>query len=137
MTDTFEERQITRDEIRVGDRILATYLNSGGIKETYEFTVEGVEGNILKTPEGGEFHLYDTLYDYILLDRPKPALPTEPGSVIVDVETYIRKYPIMLLVGDELWHAPTSTSEEATYYAVLSENIQSWSPARVVKGEKA
>ena len=47
MTDTFEERQITNDEIRVGDRIGTTFRDSGGIKRTYEFTVADVDGNIV------------------------------------------------------------------------------------------
>ena len=135
MTDTFEERQITRDEIRVGDRILATYFDSGGIKMTYEFTVADVEGNILKTPEGGEFRLYDVLYDYVLLDRPKPALPTEPGSVIVDVTTGAYTVPVAILLREGMWSGPASGLDKSVVFD--SGMIRAWSPARVVKGEKA
>ena len=130
MTDTFEERQITNDEIRVGDRIVATYRDSGGIKRTYEFTVADVDGNTLKTPEGGIFYTYG-IRDYILLDRPKPELPTELGSVIVDVTTVNYRYPVAVLLHGDLWGGPVTDED---YYATFrAEMVESFTLARVVK----
>ena len=134
MTDTFEERQITNDEIRVGDRIGATYRDSGGIKRIYEFTVADVDGNTLKTPEGGIFYTYG-IRDYILLDRPKPALPTELGSVIVDVTTGAYTVPVAILLREGMWSGPASGLDKSVVFD--SGMIRAWSPARVVKGEKA
>ena len=130
MTNKFEERQITKDEIRVGDRIVATYHDSDGIKRTYEFTVADVDGSILKTPEGGIFRPYEQ-YTYTLLDRPKPELPTELGSVIVDVTTVNYRYPVAVLLHGDLWGGPITDED---YYATFrADMVESFTLARVVK----
>ena len=84
------ERQIKPEDIRVGDRIRIEWM-AGGVFQTWTGTVAKVDADgDFESKEGrviGTSYIKEIINDgenitITLLDRPKPPLPTEVGSVI-------------------------------------------------------
>lgn len=145
MTTTDLPRPIARADIRVGDRIRAEWTTCG-VERTSTGTVDSIDDKILRSADGGYIGWIGGSPDagtYTLLDRPAPALPTEPGSVIlasrIDGVDYDPPVPLAyttpaypsdtapwILLGDEgdrrRWYSP--------------DKIESWAPARIVPADE-
>ncbi|GAA2546046.1 hypothetical protein HD598_002119 [Neomicrococcus aestuarii] len=123
------EREIEFKDIRVGDTIRREW-----VRRKVEWTSKGeitavhaddlcveVEGEGLWCQRDGK--------TYILVNRPTPKLPTEPGSVII--ATKVRgvegKWRMMLAMY-EVWLSPERINDTQWH---TDDNIQEWTLAEV------
>lgn len=139
MTTTTLPRPIAREDIRVGDRIRAEWT-ACGVERTSTGTVDSIDAKILRSADGGYIGWIGGSPDagtYTLLDRPAPALPTEPGSVIlasrIDDVDYDPPVPLALAYTVRFHHHPWmllgDRGDRDRWYR--PERIKSWVPARI------
>lgn len=129
MTEYIEVEDPT--DVREGDLIEATF-------DGHPF------GGVVWRTKGGGLAVGSSIVEYddgrlslkiniTRIQRPKPelpSLPSEPGSVIVDVELWHGKenHPLAVLSERGDWYLPS-----ADYMHAAPREITSWSPATVVK----
>ena len=133
------EQQIKPEDVRVGDRIRVEWM--------VDDVLHAETGTIAKIDGGGDFHTKSEWFIgplYIkarirkgeqititLLDRPKPKLPTEVGSVIHVSECQGKVCDVLaMLCDDGLWCTPTPV---AGYSYHSPSNITAWEPRNVVE----
>jgi hypothetical protein len=123
-------RKIASEDVRKGDTIRATFM-ANGLVATREGVAHGKSpSGVITTVEGG--YIGCETSNLYLVDRPKPVLPTEPGSVII--ATKVRDLTgewAMALVGKN-WY---SAGRVCGLYAHTPERIQEWIPAKIVPAE--
>ena len=115
------------NDVKIGDRVTFTYQGHEVVADVYYDEYENVRV--------GTNLLYD-VNKYVLtnVDRPTRTLPTEPGSVILDVVTDEGEYSIAVKQNDDYWwFLPTSPPEDNHY--IYPGDILSFTPARVVPDE--
>lgn len=137
MTD-FEPRTIPHDEIRKGDTIRTTYMEYD-VEKSVTGTVHSIDyhdrwftaRNMLITTDTAASPIYT------LLDRPKPKLPTSPGSVI-----RIRTFSIGAFSGGDITLAEPVLSflDADSEWVIVYDggnkylrpgNITDWSPLTI------
>ena len=135
MTESSTERAVGRpiawEDVRVGDTIERRWT-SKGITYSERVTVAKIDGPYLHAAEGGAVAFYYGSKSLFLIDRPKPQLPTEVGSVIVNAT--IRGVPgqVATLVETyrgQLWRTSITL---AGVYAHDPEHITEWTLGKVV-----
>lgn len=133
------EQQIKPEDVRVGDRIRVEWMVDD-VLHAETGTVAKIDGNGgLSSKEGwsiGPAYIQKRVnkgeqITINLLDRPKPKLPTEVGSVIHVSECQGEKCDVLaMLCDDGLWYTPISV----TGYSFHSpSNITEWEPRNVVE----
>lgn len=120
------------DDIQAGDIIRVTYSASGVLVE-HTGTVEAVNtlAGIAYTKESG--HLWNSGWDttkpvFKLIDRPKPPLPTEPGTVVLSWQP-VELGEVPLILRDGKWWYLNGES----CYHVSSVQDRPWKLAKVVE----
>lgn len=120
--------EIKFDDVRVGDTVQVEW-DTSGVHYAATITVSEVDNGWLHNSDGNIILADDK--SLTLLDRPKPELPTELGSVIVDVTTVNYRYPVAVLLHGDLWGGPLTDGD---YYGTFrAERVESFTLARVVK----
>ena len=136
------EQMIKYEDVRVGDRIRVEWMMRD-VLETWTGTVAGVDKDGDFTSKDGWVIGLSYIKEIInngeqititLLDRPKPPLPTEAGSVIHVSECRgIECDTLAVLDRDGHWYTPTAVA----YYSFHSpSDITAWEPRNVVEVEK-
>ena len=129
------EQMIKYKDIRVGDRISVEWM-MGDVLQTYTGTVAKIErSGGLRSEEGrfiGLSYINKNGKSTItLLDRPKPPLPTEVGSVIHVSECRdVKCDTLAMLDHDWLWYTPIPV---AGYVFHDPSDITAWEPRDVVE----
>ena len=135
MTESSTERTAGRpiawEDARVGDTIEQRWT-SKGVACSERGTVAKIDGSYLDTAEGGAIAYQYEPRGLLLIDRPKPELPTEVGSVIVNAT--IRGVPgqVATLVdayAGQFWRTSITL---AGMYAHDPEHITEWTLGKVV-----
>ena len=120
-------------EVRPGDWVKAEYLYRGRAHPLEGEAWEDGDGylcvgvTIIRLEDGGN----PSYIRFISASRPAPALPTEPGSVILaskvrDVEL---DPPMVLFRGHDVWWSPRHIKGCVWH---RSRHVQEWAPAEVV-----
>ena len=135
MTESSTERAagqpIAWEDVRVGDTI-ERRGTSKGVTYSERGTVAKIDGAYLHAAEGGAVaHRYG-VGELLLIDRPKPPLPTEVGSVIVNAT--IRGVPgqVATLVetyGGKFWRTSITLAGVDVHDP---EHITEWTLGKVV-----
>ena len=129
---------IKYEDIRVGDRIRVEWM-VGDVLETETGTVAKIDvSGGLRTKEGcyiGSSHINKNGKSTItLLDRPKPKLPNEVGSVIHVSECRgFECNTLAVLDYDWNWYTPIPV---AGYAFHNPSDITAWEPRNVVEVQK-
>ena len=133
------EQRIELEEVRVGDRIRIEFMMAD-ISKTWTGTVAriGMDGDLLTQEEWfiGPAYIQDHInkgarINIVLLDRPKPKLPTEVGSVIHVSECQGEKCDVLaMLCDDGLWYTPIPVPRVSFH---SPSNITEWEPRNVVE----
>ena len=132
------EQMIKYEDIRVGDRIRVEWM-VGDVLRTYTGTVVKIDvSGGLRTKEGcyiGSSHINKNGKSTItLLDRPKPSLPNEVGSVIHVSECRgFECNTLAMLDHYGRWRTPIPV---AGYSFHCSSVITAWEPREVVEVQK-
>lgn len=120
---------IKREDIQVGDTIKATCV-LGGVLTQRSGRVFNMTPSI-RTDEG--CYLWNSGWDgewvFDLIDRPKPKLPHNPGSVIIAsrIENYGSSHVPLFLRHDGYW----VTNASGLHF--LPEEILEWKLAKIVE----
>jgi anaerobic selenocysteine-containing dehydrogenase len=123
---------IARDDIRPGDIIKVT-SSGGGVLVTRTGTVAPgqISHGVFRTAEGSV--LWDGgwagKYVFELIDRPKPKLPTTPGTLIIAKNMKYEEAEVTLIHRAQAWE----TLDGFSVYQ--SGQINEWAPAKVVEVE--
>ena len=130
-TERAVEQPIAFEDVRVGDAIEQRWT-SKGVAYSNRGTVAKIDGATLDTAEGGVVAFQYGGKSLFLIDRPKPQLPTEVGSVIVNAT--IRGVPgqvatLMETYGGQFWRTSITL---AGVYAHDPEHITEWTLGKVV-----
>ena len=135
MTESSTERAAGRpiafDDVRVGDTIEQRWT-SKGVAYSKLGTVAKIDGAYLDTAEGGVVASQYKSKKLLLIDRPKPELPTEVGSVIVNATIRGVSGQVATLVetyGGQFWRTSITL---AGVYAHDLEHITEWTLGKVV-----
>lgn len=122
-------------DIRKGDHITVTYVDGDLIRTVNGVAAEFSDGEWL-TAEGWFLAgLRYTPESIFLEDRTEPALPTEPGSVIMDVVTHTGiEYGTMFLDYQGDWEAFLVPDKSSFRWLIPSE-IKSFRLAKVVPAD--
>ena len=133
------EQMIKYEDVRVGDRIRVEWMVDD-VLETWTGTVAKVDADgDFESKEGrviGISYIKENINDgekitITLLDRPKPPLPTEVGSVIHVSECRgIECDTLAMLDHDWHWYTPIPVSGYAFHGTV---DITEWEPRDVVE----
>ena len=135
MTESSTERAVGRaiawEDVRVGDTIRAEY-RSGDVGLTTEGVVAVALESSLSSAQARYVARSINNPTLTLIDRPKPQLPIEVGSVIVNAT--IRGVPgqvatLMETYGGQFWRSSITL---AGVYAHDPEHITEWTPGKVV-----
>ena len=133
------ERQIKLEEVRVGDRIRVEWM-VGDVFQTRTGSVAEIDGD--GDPWTQEARFIGPAYiqkrvnkgeqiTITLLDRPKPKLPTEVGSVIHVSECRGEKCDVLAMLDDDgWWHTPIKVARDSFH---ISSDITEWEPRNVVE----
>ena len=135
MTESSTERAAGRpiafDDVRVGDTIEQRWT-SKGVAYSKLGTVAKIDGAYLDAAEGGVVASQYKSKKLLLIDRPKPELPTAVGSVIVNATIRGVSGQVATLVEtyeDQFWR--TSIKLAGVYTHDL-EHITEWTLGKVV-----
>ena len=135
MTESSTERAAGRpiawEDVRVGDTIERRWT-SKGVTYSERWTVAKIDGAYLHVAEGGAVASHYGGKSLFLIDRPKPELPIEVGSVIVNAT--IRGVPgqvatLMETYGGQFWRTSITL---AGVYGHDPEYITEWTLGKVV-----
>ena len=135
MTESSTERAVGQpiafEDVRVGDTIEQRWT-SKGVAYSNRGTVAKIDGATLDTAEGGAVAFQYGGKSLFLIDRPKPGLPIEVGSVIVNAT--IRGVPgqvatLMETYGGQFWRTSITL---AGMYGHDPEYITEWTLGKVV-----
>lgn len=131
MTESSTERAVCQpiafDDVRVGDTIEQRWT-SNGVAYSNRGTVAKIDGSTLDTAEGGTVAFQRGSKSLFLIDRPKPQLPIEVGSVIVNAT--IRGVPGQVAVWDGGYWATFPPVAGRPYHR--PEHITDWTLGKVV-----
>ena len=131
MTESSTERAAGRpiawEDVRVGDTIERRWT-SRGITYSERGTVAKIDGAYLHAAEGGAIASHYGGKSPFLIDRPKPELPIEVGSVIVNAT--IRGVPGQVAVWDGGYWATFPPVAGRPYHR--PEHITEWTLGKVV-----
>ena len=131
MTESSTERTagtpIAWENVRVGDTIERRWT-SRGIAYSERGTVAKADDAYLHAAEGGTIAYQYGVRGLLLIDRPKPELPTEVGSVIVDAT--IRGVPGQVAVWDGGYWVTFPPVAGRPYHR--PEHITEWTLGKVV-----
>ena len=134
-----EQTTIRYDDIRVGDRIRVEWMVDDVLRaETGTVDEIDTDGGLMSKGEWfiGPSYIKDRIRNgeqitITLLDRPKPKLPTEVGSVIHVSECRGTKCDTLAMFdGDEYWYTPVPVTG---YSFRRSSDITAWEPRNVVE----
>ena len=133
------EQMIKYEDVRVGDRIRVKWMMRD-VLETWTGTVAGVDKDGDFTSKDGWVIGLSYIKEIInngeqititLLDRPKPKLPNEVGSVIhVSKRRGTKCDTLAILNRDRLWYTPVPVSGYACHDP---SDITAWEPRNVVE----
>ena len=137
MTESSTERAaghpIAWEDVRVGDTIERRWT-SKGVTYSERGTVAKIDGAYLNAAEGGAVASHYGGKSLFLIDRPKPELPIETGSVILASEVRGERFdPPVAMVADSDgdWHRlGWARIDSRIWYK--SEHITEWTLAKVV-----
>ena len=118
---------IAFEDVRVGDTIERRWT-SKGVAYSERGTVAKIDGAYLDTAEGGAIAYQYGSRELLLIDRPKPPLPIEVGSVIVNAT--IRGVPGQVAVWDGGYWATFPPVAGRPYHR--PEHITDWTLGKVV-----
>lgn len=122
-------------DIRKGDHIVATFVDGDLIRTYNGVAAEFTEYGEWLTTDGFLLIREDSKPECIFLaDRTEPALPTEPGSLIMDVDTAVGAYPLMTLEQEGNWRVLPAIGGLATLW-VTPDEIKSFRLAKVVPAD--
>ena len=131
MTESSTERTaghpIAFEDVRVGDTIERRWT-SKGVAYSERGTVAKIDGSHLDTAEGGAIVYQYRSRELLLIDRPKPQLPIEAGSVIVNAT--IRGVPGQVAVWDGGYWVTFPPVAGRPYHC--PEHITDWTLGKVV-----
>ena len=133
------EQTIKPEDVRVGDRIRVEWM--------VDDILRAETGTVAKIDKNGDFKSKEEWFIgplYIrertrigeqititLLDRPKPKLPTEVGSVIHVSECRgVECDTLATLDDDGWWHTPINVARDSFH---ISSDITAWEPRNVVE----
>lgn len=121
------EKVIKFEDIREGDRIRVTFDDD-------DITLTGVASELSAvwwyTPKGRFLAASETVAVITLLDRPKPELPTEPGSIIIATEVRGVKGRWELYLRSERNWIAVDGIDGYRYHD--PKHITEWEPAKIV-----
>ena len=120
-------------DIRKGDHIIATFVDGDLVQTLNGVAAEFTEYGEWLTTDGFLLIREDSKPESIFLaDRLTPELPTEPGSVIMDVVTHTGiEYGTMFLDYQGDWEA-VILPNKGTFRWLLPSEIKSFRLAKVV-----
>lgn len=123
-------------DIRKGDHIVATFVDGDLIRTYNGVAAEFTEYGEWLTTDGFLLIRKDSKPETIVLEyRTEPALPTEPGSVIVDVVSIKDvKYGTMFLDDQGDWEA-CLIPDKSSFRWLLPSEIKSFRLAKVVPAD--
>ena len=133
------ERQIKLEEVRVGDRIRVEWMERDILHaETATVANIGSYGGLISKEEWfiGPTYIQKRIrggepITITLLDRPKPKLPTEVGSVIHVSECRGEVCDTLAIFdNDGVWHTPIVVAGD---YHHSPHHITAWEPRNVVE----
>ena len=105
------------DQIKIGDRLAAVGKSEVGQDEydMYYITVNNLDNNRVQSVRYGSYNA--DYYQFTLVERPKPPLPSELGSVIYNVNH--DGHAVLADADMGLWFSPA-------YGAFLGSTITDW-----------
>lgn len=119
------EKVIKFEDIRKGDRIQVSFDDL-----TFIGVASELSGGWWYTPKGRLLVASETVAVITLLDRPKPELPTEPGSVIIATEVRGVKGRWELYLRSERNWIAVDGIDGYRYHD--PKHITEWEPAKIV-----
>ena len=132
------EQTIKPEDIRVGDRIRVEWM-ADDILRAETGSVAEIDGDGDPWTQArviGPSFIQERINDgqqitITLLDRPKPKLPTEVGSVIHVSECRgVECDTLAMLDDDGWWHTPIKVARDSFH---ISSDITAWEPRNVVE----